>query len=73
MIYNPPPVEHVKRPRPSTPALVSESHDLEAQERAARAIGDRQAAAKARARREEIADRWRGEQYGAWKSTHEGN
>ena len=34
---------------------MSESRDLEAQERAALSIGDRQAAAKARARIEEIA------------------
>ena len=35
---------------------MSESRDLEAQERAALSIGDRQAAAKARARIEDIAD-----------------
>lgn len=35
---------------------MSEQHDLEAQERAALRIGDRQAAAKARARCEELAE-----------------
>ena len=57
MVYNPAPVERVERPRPSTPAPLDETRDLEAQERAALSIGDRAAAAKARARIEDIAER----------------